>query len=102
MRNGAPFRHWELPEAIARVGEQLQRRYRMVKEVLDLGIRDGSIRPDINPDLTAVVITQLGTANMLQRIFPTLEKLKEVPQYSTAELTENLIELIAVSLKNNP
>ena len=27
LRNGAPFRHWDLPEAIARVGEQLQRRY---------------------------------------------------------------------------
>ena len=27
LRNGAPFRHWDLPETIARVGEQLQRRY---------------------------------------------------------------------------
>jgi hypothetical protein len=27
LRNGAPFRHWELPDAITRVGEQLQRRY---------------------------------------------------------------------------
>jgi hypothetical protein len=27
LRNGAPFRHWDLPEAIARVGEQLQHRY---------------------------------------------------------------------------
>ncbi len=27
LRNGAPFRHWNLPEAIARIGEQLQRRY---------------------------------------------------------------------------
>ena len=27
LRNGAPFRHWDLPEAIARVGEHLQRRY---------------------------------------------------------------------------
>lgn len=27
LRNGAPFRHWDLPEAIAHVGEQLQRRY---------------------------------------------------------------------------
>lgn len=27
LRNGAPFRHWDLPEAIARIGEQLQRRY---------------------------------------------------------------------------
>ena len=25
--NGAPFRHWDLPEAIARVGEQIQRLY---------------------------------------------------------------------------
>ncbi|MGZ6223450.1 MAG: IS21 family transposase [Syntrophales bacterium] len=27
LRNGVPFRHWELPEAIAHIGEQLQRRY---------------------------------------------------------------------------
>ncbi len=27
LRNGAPFRHWELPEGISRIGEQLQRRY---------------------------------------------------------------------------
>jgi hypothetical protein len=27
LRNGAPFRHWDLPEAMARIGEQLQRRY---------------------------------------------------------------------------
>ena len=27
LRNGAPFRNWELPEAIVRIGEQLQRRY---------------------------------------------------------------------------
>lgn len=27
LRNGAPFRHWDLPEAIVRIGEQLQRRY---------------------------------------------------------------------------
>lgn len=27
LRNGAPFRHWELPEAISRVGQQLQSRY---------------------------------------------------------------------------
>ena len=27
LRNGAPFRHWDLPEAIARIGEQLQRHY---------------------------------------------------------------------------
>ncbi len=27
LRNGAPFRHWELPQGIARIGEQLQRRY---------------------------------------------------------------------------
>jgi len=27
LRNGAPFRHWNLPEGIARIGEELQRRY---------------------------------------------------------------------------
>jgi len=27
LRNGAPFRGWDLPEAIGRIGEQLQRRY---------------------------------------------------------------------------
>ena len=27
LRNGAPFQNWDLPEAIACVGEQLQRRY---------------------------------------------------------------------------
>jgi len=27
LRNGAPFRHWDLPEAMTRIGEQLQHRY---------------------------------------------------------------------------
>lgn len=27
LRNGAPFRDWELPDAISHIGEQLQRRY---------------------------------------------------------------------------
>jgi transposase len=27
LRNGAPFRNWQLPEAIGRIGEQLRRRY---------------------------------------------------------------------------
>jgi len=27
LRNGAPFRHWGLPEGIARVAERLQSRY---------------------------------------------------------------------------
>jgi hypothetical protein len=27
LRNGAPFRNWELPEAIGRIGEQLKHRY---------------------------------------------------------------------------
>lgn len=27
LRNGAPFRNWDLPEGISRIGEQLQRRY---------------------------------------------------------------------------
>jgi hypothetical protein len=27
LRNGAPFKHWELPKALGRIGEQLQSRY---------------------------------------------------------------------------
>lgn len=27
LRNGAPFRNWELPEALGRIGEQLKHRY---------------------------------------------------------------------------
>jgi hypothetical protein len=27
LRNGAPFKHWDLPQALGRIGEQLQRRY---------------------------------------------------------------------------
>ena len=27
LRNGAPFKHWDLPKALGRIGEQLQSRY---------------------------------------------------------------------------
>ena len=27
LRNGAPFKHWDLPQALGRIGEQLQSRY---------------------------------------------------------------------------
>ena len=27
LRNGAPFKHWDLPQALGRIGEQLQNRY---------------------------------------------------------------------------
>ena len=93
--------HLHIISGDPRLNEHLKLRYLMVRDVLREGIMDGSIRPDINPDLTAVVLTQLATASMLQRIFPTIEKLKDIVGYSTAEMTENLIEIIAAALVNS-
>ncbi len=95
------FPHIQVLSNDPRLTGHLRLRYQMVKDVLETGIRDGSIRPDINPGLTAVVLTQLATASMLQRIFPTIDKLQDIASYSIAEMTENLIELVAVSLKNS-
>ena len=80
--------------------EQMQYRTNMLKDILRLGVEDGTIRPDIDPAMTASVLAHLGTASMMQRVFLTDEYIKTVTPYNVEELTGNLVELISSALKN--
>ncbi|MBN1647050.1 MAG: TetR/AcrR family transcriptional regulator [Spirochaetales bacterium] len=81
--------------------ERMQRAHEMIKDILELGIADGSIRKDLDPDLSSFVLIKLGIATLTQRVFFADDAVQELSDYSINDLNQNLFDLIVYSLKNN-
>ena len=73
----------------------------LIKELLDQGQKDGSIRPDIDTTLTALTLVKTGLKNISRRLFLDRDDGHDLPSYTAEELSQNLFNLLLDSLKPN-
>jgi TetR/AcrR family transcriptional regulator len=80
--------------------ERMKRAHEIIFDVLTAGIRDGSIRPDLDADLTSFVVIKLGIASLSQRVFFADDAVDVLSDFTVDDLNKNLFDLIVSSLKN--
>lgn len=80
--------------------KRMERVHNTIKGVLDMGIADGSVRKDVNSNLSAFVLIKLGIATLTQRVFFDDPDIDTHSNYTVEDLNKNLFDLIIYSLRN--